>query len=609
MNSRVAIFLGCAAALNAQTAEVVLPELAIYSPRVANQAPAATFAMPVTALRFEPRVDVQARNFAESQADVTIRGGIFENTGFRVGAVSLFDPQTGHYFAEIPVAPAMLGAPEILTGAELAMGSTNATAGTVAYRWRPIRTAGMASIGAGDFGLLQGDVYQGYVSPEKFGGRTLAADAAWAHSDADGAIPNGDHRFNRVNGRVQLAGATSQTDLFAGYQAKFFGWPNMYTPFNSSESEDIETILVMVNHRAEFGAGDFFEAGAYYRRNKDDYAFNRFAAVGPIPPFNHTTWVRGGAVSGRNSWSDTALNFRGEVLSDELRSTSLTSGRFHTRDILKLSLVPEHTWKLTDGASLRLKAGATYDDTNRDSSAVSPVFELTREQRSAPIQRVYLSYAETTQVATYTALNSSAIAGLFRGNQNLGRESSHNVEVGASGTAWGWSGQAAVFYRRDDDLVDWTFRRGVTARTANAVNTDTTGVEFVARRSWTMVDLVLGATWLDKQFDYRGAAVDASFYALNYARQRWTAAVTLRLTREFEVRMDNEIRVQAGNLLRTTGGNDAVLSSLGVTYRPRGLPRVSLTAQVENLWDSEFQEVPAVPASPRQFAAVLTCVW
>src|ERR1051326_4588991 len=73
---------------------VNLPEMTIYSPRVANQSPAGTFAMPVSALRYEPRVDLEARNLAEGQADVTIRGGIFETTGFQVGAVTLVDPQT-----------------------------------------------------------------------------------------------------------------------------------------------------------------------------------------------------------------------------------------------------------------------------------------------------------------------------------------------------------------------------------------------------------------------------------------------------------------------------------------------------------------------------------
>src|SRR5262245_16355441 len=106
----------------AAAAPVQLPEVTVYSPRVANQSPAGTFAMPVPALRYEPRVDIQGRNLAEGQADVTLRGGIFENTGFQVGAATLLDPQTGHYFAEIPIAPAMLGAPQVVTGAELALG-------------------------------------------------------------------------------------------------------------------------------------------------------------------------------------------------------------------------------------------------------------------------------------------------------------------------------------------------------------------------------------------------------------------------------------------------------------------------------------------------------
>src|SRR5471032_945577 len=131
MKVTVVLFCACAAALpmGAQGAAVPLPEMLVYSPSVANQTPAATFAMPVSALRYEPLVDVQARNLTEAQADVTIRGGIFENTGFRVGGSTLYDPQTGHYFAEIPIAPAMLGAPAILTGVDNAAGATNATTG------------------------------------------------------------------------------------------------------------------------------------------------------------------------------------------------------------------------------------------------------------------------------------------------------------------------------------------------------------------------------------------------------------------------------------------------------------------------------------------------
>ncbi len=608
MISRFLLLLAVSCVAWAQPAET-LPAVTVYSPRVANQSPVATFAMPVSALRFEPRVDVQARNFAEGQADVSLRGGIFENTGFSLGALSLFDPQTGHYFAEIPVAPQMLGAPEIVTGFDVAMASTNATVGAIAYPWRRISTTGAASVGGGEFGLVQGEFYQGVATGAEWLGREVAVDVAWAHSESDGGVPYGDHELDRVNARLQLSGRGSQTDVFAGYQAKFFGWPNLYTPFNSNETEDIETLLVALNHRVEWGEEEFFEAGAYYRRNRDNYAFNRFAPVGPVPPFLHTTWVRGVAAGGRQRMGELAVNYRAEWLADEIESTSLTFGPYRTRQIGKLTLVPEKTWALADGATLAVRAGATYDDTNRDASRVSPVFEISREQRSGAVRRWYASYAESSQVATYTALKSNPSAGLFRGNQGLGREVSRNVEIGASGLWAGWSAQAAVFYREDDDLVDWTFRRGVTARSANAVDIATSGFELVARRSWQMFDVVLGYTWLEKNEDYGGAAADASFYALNFARHRVTLAVTARLTPELELRIDNEARWQAPNLLRTRGGEEPLLTAIGLTYRPAAWRRLSLTVQADNLWDSEFQEVPAVPAAPRQVSGVVGYVW
>lgn len=593
-------------ALIAQGA-VKLPELTVYSPRVANQSPAGTMAMPVSALRYEPLIDLQTRNLAEGQADVTIRGGIFENVGFQVGASTLIDPQTGHYFAEIPIAPAMLTAPDVRRGAELALGATNATVGAVAYAWRPIETSGAASVGLGEFGLRRAEFYQGYAA--KIGGAHLGADVAVAHSESDGTVRFGEHEFDRVNLRLQRADATSQTDVFAGYQAKFFGWPNLYTPFNSNETENLQTVLVAANHRVVFGKGEFIEAGVFHRRHKDDYAFNRFAPLGPVHPFQHTSWVKGAAASGRRDFGDFAIGARAEILRDEIRSTSLTFGRYRDRTLTKFAVVPEKTWTETTGVRTTLKAGVSHDDTNRDGGTFSPVLEVARDFPNGGVRRIFFNYAKTSQVPNYTTLNSNPAAGLFRGNPNLGRSKSHNLELGLNGTFAGWSVAGAVFWRRDDSLVDWTFRRGVTARTANAVAVDVTGVETVARRSWEAIDFVVGYTALTKDADYRGAVVDASFYALNYARHRLTAAITARLGGGVELRMDNAARIQASNLLRVAGGRRAINSALSLRFRPRSWRGAEIAVQADNLWNSYFQEIPAVPASRRQISASLGHTW
>jgi len=614
--TKIAATLSSCSALYGQMPETVadepyeLPVFTTQAPRVANPEPAATFAMPVSALRFEPLVDVQSRNLAEGQADVALRGGVFEQTGFRVGAVSLYDPQTGHYFAEIPIAPAMLGAPRVSTGADNAHVGFNAGAGTVAYGWAAIRTGGTLSLTGGPDSTNRQALYQGWVRDLGAAGWQLAADLAAARSESDGPIAFGDHRFGRVGGRVQLRGPRSQTDLFAGYQTKFFGWPNLYTPFNSPESENLQTVLTAFNHRADLGDGDFVQAGAYYRRNKDDYAFNRFAAVGPVHPFQHTTWVEGGGVDGRQRLGGVRLNYGAQWMRDELRSTSLTSGRYRERSQAKVSFIPE--FRIPAGAEVTVRAGGSWDDSDRDGGRLSPVAGIevvpTPGAGVATPDRIRLEYAEASQMPTYTALNSSATAGLFRGNPDLGRQISRNLEAGARWHDRQWSLEATVFQRRDEDLVDWTFRQGVTARTANAVDLVTSGLELVYTRRAERFDLVFGYSWLDKDADYHGAAVDGSFYALNFARHRLTAAVVYRIASGLELRLDQEFRVQEGNPLRR-GPDESALAALAIAWRPESWRGLEMSLMVENLWDSRFEEVPAVPAAPRQYALGILWRW
>ncbi|GAB1488702.1 hypothetical protein MASR2M8_11490 [Opitutaceae bacterium] len=557
--------------------------------------------MPVTLLRFEPGVDVQERNLAEGQADIAIRGGTFENTGFKIGGVSLYDAQTGHYSAEIPIAPSMLTIPTVATGAANVRTGWNATAGTVTYAWAPVRAGGELDLGAGEHGLFRASLQSGHVG-KAFGGQ-LGVDVSAGYSESDGAIANGDHQFSRATARLQLIRDGAQTDWVAGRQRKYFGWVNLYTPFDSPESEDIETTLLAFNHRRPQGRdGGYLQISAYHRENYDDYRFDRFAPVGPVLPFEHTTWVYGAGLDGR--WASAgawAADYRAGVVTDEIKSTSLTFGSFRSRTHLSAGVFPEWSHVAAE-ATWRVSAGLAVDDTNRNDAKFSPVLEIVREQTGAPLRRLHVGYAQATQVPGYTALNAATGAGLFRGNANLGRSTSRNLEAGVRFDLAGWEGAAVVFYRRDDQLVDWTFRRGVTARSANAVDIDSTGVEAFARRGFGRTDLVLGYAWLHKDADYGLAGVDASFYALNFPEHRLTAAVVAQLGAGWELRVDNEARMQEENPLRVVGGDDALLTAISLHWTVPTVRGLRLSLQVDNLWNDSFQEVPAVPAAGRQIS-------
>jgi len=368
-------------------------------------------------------------------------------------------------------------------------------------------------------------------------------------------------------------------------------------------------VLVAVNNREELGGGEFIEAGAFYRRNKDDYAFDRFAPLGQFHPYQHTTWEYGASLGGQMEYYGVLLNYHAEETIDSLRSTSLIYGPYHSRTLKKVSLVPEKDWA-APGGQVVLKAGASYDESNRDpSAAVSPIAELSRSWNASGLRRIYASFSTTTEMPSYTALDSSPTSGLFLGNPNLGRETSRDSEIGVNGNIGGWTGQAAVFYRRDDNLVDWTYTNGVFGRSANPVDIGTEGVELVARHTWGLVTAVFGYTALAKSADYGNADITASFYALNYARQRLTAAFTVELMEHLELRLDNAARIQAPDSLRTQGGNDAFVSSLGLYWNPLAGRKFELSLLVDNLWDSAFQSVPGVPASRRQLSFGATYGW
>src|SRR5210317_2465771 len=131
----------------AETEEIT--EITVSARRVANLRPAGGYATAATTLRFDPLTELQSRGLAEGQSDVTVRGGVFENTGFKLGAVTVMDPQTGHYVAELPVDPAFLSKPAIYKGIDGAIEGFNSAVATVAYGIGLVQQGGSLNVGFG----------------------------------------------------------------------------------------------------------------------------------------------------------------------------------------------------------------------------------------------------------------------------------------------------------------------------------------------------------------------------------------------------------------------------------------------------------------------------
>lgn len=587
-----------------------IEQITVKVSATANNEPVGTFAAPISNLEYDPRIDLQSRNMAEAQADVTIRGGIFENTGFRVGSATLFDPQSGHYFAEIPIAPQMLDTADIFTGVDNALYGVNSSVGTVSFGWTPINTGGSASLGTGNNDFNLQSINAGLNVP--LAGKPdwqLGFQGDYAHSQSDGTIDNGDHDFTRASGRVQLTGPQSQTDLFYGSQQKFFGWPNLYTPFGVNETEDLDTQLFMLNHKQGYANQSSFEVSAYYRKNNDHYIYSR-ENPSAFEAF-HETEVKALALSGRHSNNASfAINYSAQYMEDAIESTTLENN-FTSRNYYKLSVLPEYKTAIDTNQLLTIRLGAAFDDTNRDDSQFSLLGDLAWNtlNNDGTERTVYLSFAQASQVAGYTAIGGSESGGLFRSNYNLERETTQNLELGLLLEQQTWRLDSAIFYRQDDNLTDWTYSFDSTsARAANAVDIDTAGIEFLATKHFDTVELISSYTYLHKSESYGAADIDASFYALNFPDHRVTLGAIWQPTDLLEFRIDNEWRKQHENTLRN-GDDEALFTHLTLKITPSALDNLFITLAADNLWGESFEEIPGTPGRGEQYTLSATYSW
>jgi len=593
-----------------EESEQELSEITVIERRVANTRPAGTFAGVATLLRFDPLTELQSRGLPEGQADVTVRGGLFENTGFKTGAITIMDPQTGHYVADLPIDPELLSAPEVLTGIDNSIAGFNSNIATVEYGLRKIDDGGSIVLGAGSDNLQFQSLWFGN-STKLDAGADLGFAMSAAHSQGDGTVPNGDHEFKRFNVHAQRGGDSQQTDLVLSYQDKFYGWPGAYTGFASlPETDHTKTTLLLANHRNELANG-YWEFGAFYRRLEDDYDFDRRTAESGGPgSFEHETRIYGAGLQGMYRGSRLDWHYAGQLTSDELVfSSDLTEGDFDSRNYASASLVPSIDLVQTVDRVVTLQFGATFDWSNRDDSEISPVFGVTlRKTSSTGSQHLTFEYAGTSQLPGYTVLKSRP-TGLFGGNSSLGREKARQASISVGKESADWDGAVTLFYRKDDDLVDWTFASGAPfARQANAVDLDVFGVELFARRHWESFDLVGSYTYLDKDADYGSAVVDASFYALNFATHRATLAARYRFSDRLELRLDNEYREQQENPLRG-GSDEALLVSLALAWEPSGGTGFGFAITADNLSDDSYEQFPGTPAVGRHVSLSAKYLW
>lgn len=539
-------------------------------------------------LRAEPGVVLNSQG--GSQSDLSVRGSSFSGAGLSLGGVTLRNPQTEHFNAELPVPAAMLSRPAVLTGIDNQGGHL---VGTVNFDLLPM--SGKKQLEAG-FGSDQRDWQSALV--QQMLTETLGIGVFAGRESADGVdYDDNDYDRDYAGGHMQFYNDDTKFDLLAAHQEKEFGARGYYGLDDSryAKEETEETTVYLSAVKGDLNAA-YLRSGILWREFYDDYY---------IPSWNYANHHRSRNSSaffdGRtleiNNWS---LGWRTDVEEEHIASSSMGN---HHRTRGGISLLPQ--WQ---GDRLKITVGGRGEFFTDESPKYLP--QLGAEYILSDTLTAFASYTETVRLPSYTELYYLSPANT--GDAGLDPQTSRQTEIGFKGIPsefidW----QASLFHRQTKNTVDWMLDSDTdTSWDATDIGTlNTYGTE--VRLGWypeQNIEIQLAYTWIYK--DRKASDFDqyASRYALDYPEHLVQASLLWRPVTSVEIGTVQALRRQTDNAVRT-GSDFGAESSFVVRFTPRQAPCTTISLLLNNAWDDDFQTFPGQRPAERFAGIYLTLNW
>ena len=389
-------------------------------------------------------VDVRQRGVNGVQADVSIRGGTFEQTLILLNGVRLLDPQTGHHMMNIPVSVSAIERIEIIKGPAARIYGQNAFAGAINIVTKAQDETAVSLMG--EYG--QNDLANLFASVSLPVGnykQTLSG----SFNTSDGYRYNTDYEIANVFYQSQLDLGTTSLDLMAGHVDRKFGANGFYGSETFTEQYE-EVVTSFISLGSQIKAGEWrVKPRVSYRRNKDNWQFDR-ADPNLFQNF-HTTQVVTGEVHISRSHSLGQLGVGVEYNYLHLDSSNLkdSSGNgLHTRNQIGLHL--ENRF-LFANEKLDVTPGILILEVEGEELNFLPGVDVGLALNNN--FKLFANVGWTTRVPTFTDLFYEDRGNV--GNPNLQRESAFTAEFGIKKIANNFNFQASVFSREATDQIDW----------------------------------------------------------------------------------------------------------------------------------------------------------
>lgn len=454
-------------------------------------------------LKYFNSVDIRSRGNEGVQADISIRGGSFEQSLILIDGVKMIDPQTGHHNLNLPISLDNIERVEILKGNGTKVFGANAFSGAVNFITKKNydNSINISAIG-GQYGFY--DLSLNVNS-------TLNNSFFVSRKKSDGYRFNTNFLNDMFSYSQNIISNNSFINFFFGYVDKNFAANSFYSDKFPNQYE--RTLTRIANIKSSYEIDNIvLSSKLFYRNNFDDYHldFTR-------PDWNHNTHYSefyGGEIqsSFKSNIGNSTIGI--EYTKDKIKSSNLGNHtRFQYGLFAEHSSLKENLYSYSVGIlvykypNIKLKIWPSFDFGYY-------LYENTK---------LFVNIGKSFRIPTYTELYYVSPANM--GNPNLTYEESFNYELGAIINSKNFVIESSIFNKVGKNLIDWVrLSSNQPWKVENVISNNISGAEISLKiltknllKDFPVKDLMIDYTFLNTN---RKSGVYESKYLIEHFRNQ-----------------------------------------------------------------------------------------
>ncbi|MHB1278242.1 MAG: TonB-dependent receptor plug domain-containing protein [Bacteroidia bacterium] len=416
-------------------------------------------------LSYSTSIDIRQRGVNGGQADISIRGGSFDQCLILIDGVKFSDPQTGHHMMNIPVLVQDIERIEVLRGSASRIFGQNGFSGAInIITKKDFKKKLQAELIGGQYAYRSGHVALSGETKKKWGNRI-----SLGHTATEGYADNLD--LNNFQGLYQSSlplGKESQLRFMAGMQQKAFGAQYFYTPPAAKFREYEKTLAAFGTLSGQFTRLANLTVNLNWRRHEDEFRLWRDSTHKGVN--NHVSYVYSMDANINKKWKYGVSSLGIDLRNEQINSTALDT---HQRNIYAVFVehrFPKHkVLSAVIGTNISFISGYGW--------VAYPGADL--GIRLSALLRLKFSVGRSYRVPTFTDLYYNDAGPSSLGNPNLKPEEAWTYEGGLSFALQNLRASVTGFVRDASSLIDWqkTTPADLTWMSVNVAGITTKGME------------------------------------------------------------------------------------------------------------------------------------